>query len=188
MVFPTKSPDRGTGLGLSSVAELVKRIGGKIEFESEPGLGTSMTVSLPRVDDPFPHAVKEAAKLAELPPLKVLIVDDNDALRQTLAYVFALRGHTVKTSAGIERAMELLQSSPFDVLVTDILLADGTGDELVEQARSKYPTLNVVYMSGFTEDSTETLQLDNLHTSFIPKPFHPNQLISVIAEQVDSAV
>lgn len=179
--FSTKDADRGTGLGLYTVRELVGRAGGRIAVDSRPGHGTTMTLTFPCVAA-SPDEARDARATESVPPCRVLIVDDNAALRQTLAYVLALRGHDVKASADLGRSLELLATERFDLIVTDVLLADGSGADLVREARARQPDLGVIYMSGFAGDALETLGLDEPRTLFLSKPFHPNRLSSALAE------
>ncbi len=179
--YTTKAPDRGTGLGLSTARDLVRRAGGDITVHSELGSGTEMLVTLPRlVSDALPAARGEEG--LELAPQRILLVDDNAALRQTLAYVLAMRRHDVKTSATFARAWEMLQEGSFDVLITDVLLPDGRGDELVSRAAAAHPELGIVYITGFAGEEFEMLERRSHGAVFLQKPFHPNEVIDAIAE------
>ena len=179
--FTTKSADRGTGLGLFTVRDLVESAGGRIDVRSEVDKGTTIAFRLPCVG--FREVT---APLSAIPSdhgsLRILVVEDNSALRQTLAYVLALRRHHVKTSANIGRAKALLDAEEFDVLVTDVLLPDGTGPTLVQHARGLMPSLAIVYMTGFAGDAQEMLDLDDANTTMLEKPFHPNRLAEALAK------
>ncbi|MGH1344841.1 MAG: ATP-binding protein [Nannocystales bacterium] len=179
--YTTKSPDRGTGLGLSTARDLVRRAGGDITVQSELGAGTEMLVTLPSL---APDALPEpqSDKGQKIPPQRILLVDDNTALRQTLAYVLALRHHDVKTSATFSRAADMVREGGFDVLVTDVLLPDGRGDELVSLATEAMPGLGIVYITGFAGEEFEMLERRNAGAVFLQKPFHPNEVIDAIAQ------
>lgn len=180
--FTTKTADRGTGLGLSTVKSLVDRSGGKIEVQDNEGPGARITVQLPCLYQHKTEVVAPSVAMAQETPLNVLVVDDDSAVRQTLAFVLALRRHKVRIAANASRALELLAEEGFDVLVTDVLLTDGTGPELVEKARTRCPDLRVVYMSGFAGNALTLEDLEKPHTTFLHKPFHPNQLAKAFAE------
>ena len=179
--FTTKTPDRGTGLGLFTVRELVQRAGGSIALRTALGEGTTFTLSFPCVVRSAEVAA-DARAAADLPPQRVLLVDDNTALRQALAYALALQGHAVKTSADVGRAQELLREEIFDIIVTDILLPDGNGVELVKDARQVQPEIRVIYISGFAGGVHNELGLDCPHTVFLAKPFHPSRLTAAMSE------
>ncbi len=129
------------------------------------GEGTTFTLSFPCVVRSAEVAA-DARAAADLPPQRVLLVDDNTALRQALAYALALQGHVVKTSADVGRAQELLRQEIFDIIVTDILLPDGNGVELVKDARQVQPEIRVIYISGVAGGVHNELGLDCPHTVF----------------------
>jgi signal transduction histidine kinase/ActR/RegA family two-component response regulator len=178
--FTTKPADRGTGLGLSTVLELVQRAGGEIAVQSHLGQGTTFTIRLPVVGIGQPASVQ--AGTADLAPLHVLLVDDNAALRQTLAYVLALRGHSVCTAATVADAVQRLGEDPVDLLVTDVLLPDGHGPDLAATARASHPGLPVILMSGYAGADLAEDTLLQPHTLFLQKPFHPNRLAQALGE------
>ncbi|MBV1859846.1 MAG: response regulator [Nannocystaceae bacterium] len=179
--YTTKASDRGTGLGLSTARDLVRRAGGDITVHSELGSGTEMLVMLPSL---VSSAVPEppARRGVEVPPQRILLVDDNAALRQTLAYVLALRRHDVKTSASFARASDMLREGAFDVLVTDVLLPDGRGDDLASLAIEAQPELGIVYITGFAGEDFERVARGDTSTVFLQKPFHPNEVVDAIAQ------
>ncbi len=179
--FTTKSADRGTGLGLSTARDLVRRAGGDITVHSELGTGTEMLVTLSRLASKTMPA-QVCTEDLEIPPQRILLVDDNTALRQTLAYVLALRKHDVQTSATFARASEILQREPFDILITDVLLADGRGDRLAALAARALPELRVIYITGFTGEDFEMNEAGSTPPALLHKPFHPNEVIDAIAQ------
>ena len=182
--FTTKPADRGTGLGLSTVQSLATRAGGTVSVQSELGRPTRLTVTLPCIATTPAELHPDPAGVS-LEPMRVLIVDDNAPLRQTLAYVLALRGHKVKSAASCRRGLELLSEQTFDVLVSDVLLPDGRGDRLAAEARAAQPELLVVFMSGYAGPDFHQSVLDQAHTTFLQKPFHPNRLIAALGEVLD---
>ncbi|MCR9160879.1 MAG: ATP-binding protein [Nannocystaceae bacterium] len=184
--FTTKPADRGTGLGLSTVQEIVRRAGGDVTVNSRLGSGTAITVRLPVLESQVERSSSRDAT-PQLKPLRILLVDDNSALRQTLAYVLALRQHTVQTSAGYRRATELLEAETFDVLVSDVLLTDGRGDELAQRALAAQPDIRVVFMSGFAGEDFDSSAVKSARCVFLQKPFHPNRVMSAICEVMTSS-
>ncbi|MCR9164957.1 MAG: ATP-binding protein [Nannocystaceae bacterium] len=182
--FTTKSPDRGTGLGLSSTRDLLRRAGGDIAVRSELGRGTQMQITLPLASMAPPAACAPSGQVApSVDPQRILLVDDNDPLRQTLAYVLAMRGHTVETSATVERAKALLQEQAFDVLVSDILLPDGRGEELISAAPDD---LRVLFISGYPGEEIGPDRTNDPRFGFLPKPFRPEALLVALASLVNA--
>lgn len=179
--YTTKAPDRGTGLGLPTARDLVRRAGGDITVRSALGSGTQILVTLPsQASNKLPTPTTEPGP--EVPRQRILLVDDNTALRQTLAYVLALRSHDVKTSASFARASDLLREDAFDVLITDILLPDGRGDALASLAVEAQPELRIVYITGFAGEGFEATAHRGEGAVFLQKPFHPDEVIAAIAK------
>lgn len=179
--FTTKAPDRGTGLGLATARDLVRRAGGDITVNSTLGSGTQMLVTLPSLASnavPAP-TVKPGP---EVPRQRILLVDDNAALRQTLAYVLALRNHDVKTSASFARASNMLREGVFDILITDVLLPDGRGDALASLAAEVLPGVRVVYITGFAGEDFEMNAGHDAPAIFLQKPFHPNEVLEAMGK------
>ena len=90
----------------------------------------------------------------------------------------------MKASASVGRARELIREELFDVIVTDLLLPDGNGVELVADARGIQPEVRVIYISGFAGSVHDELNLDQAHTLFLAKPFHASRLAEAMAEVV----
>lgn len=183
--YTTKAPDRGTGLGLSTARDLVRRAGGDIEVHSQLGAGTQMLVTLPSLGSGTPPATR-TDPWPEVRPQRILLVDDNTALRQTLAYVLALRDHDVKTSATFARASDLLREGTFDILITDVLLPDGRGDELVSLATEALPGLGIIYITGFAGEEFEMVEGRETAAVLLRKPFHPNEVLDALAQVLHS--
>lgn len=178
--FTTKPDGRGTGLGLSTVRDLVVRVGGAIEVHSSEN-GTRMVIVLPKLTLPLAE-VRAPSESVDVVARRILLVDDNDALRQSLGYALALDGHDVKTASSVATALEMFEGFNFDVLVTDVLLGDGNGPELAKQARATHWNLAVVFISGFAGEAHEAIDVDAPRTVYLQKPFDPRRLGEAIAE------
>ncbi len=179
--YTTKAPDRGTGLGLSTARDLVRRAGGDITVRSSLGSGTQMIVRVPslastRTADPAGN------RRVEMDPQRILIVDDNAALRQTLASVLARSHHEVTTCASVARASQWLGEVAFDVLITDVLLPDGRGDALASAALEALGELRVVFITGFGGDDVVLSAHRSARCTVLHKPFHPDDMTDAIAQ------
>jgi two-component system cell cycle sensor histidine kinase/response regulator CckA len=130
--FTTKAEGRGTGLGLSVVHGIVTEHGGTIEVDSEPGRGSTFTVSLAR--EPEPPAGEPAAD-APSTPLDILVVDDEESMLGFLARYLGSRGHAVVAVRSGEEALALMQGSGFDVCVCDLRMPGMDGVELLRRLR-----------------------------------------------------
>lgn len=179
--FTTKEEGRGTGLGLTTVRDLVDVVGGSIVLDSEVGGGTRAHVTLPtvagvpRTDGTAPRPVRAAE------PATILIVEDNEAVRQSMAYSLALAGHTVESSGSLAEARSQVEDSgPFDLIVSDVLLPDGSGVDLYREL-SRGRELPAVFVSGFAGRDADFLSDITGPVEFLPKPFRPDAIVDAVA-------
>jgi CheY-like chemotaxis protein len=142
----------GLGLGLTISRTLVERHGGRLTAASEgPNRGATFTLEMPTVSAPATVPTIEPVaddEPAGRRPLRILLVDDNDDTRRSLAELLARRGHEVRAAAGVESALRAAAGSEFDLLISDIELADGTGLQLVQALQSIRP-MPAIALSGF---------------------------------------
>lgn len=176
--YSTKESGQGTGLGLATVLGVLEEAGGTIDFASTPGVGTTARVRLPEV--PLSEA-PEAPKPAPEPvsaSLRVLLVDDQDAVRRALVRVSEGLGWDVTDAANLEQAVARAKEKEFDLLVTDVVMPGGSGPEVAEAVQALHPGLPVLFISGHTDGVLEQHQLAQL----LRKPFTRKQLAAAAAE------
>ncbi|GAA2531613.1 hypothetical protein Ahu01nite_095430 [Winogradskya humida] len=150
--YTTKSAGHGTGLGLAGVYGIVRAAGGLVRPYSEPGHGTTIKIYLPASDEPAaPHqAGPVEAPPADAGPLHVLVVEDDPALAEVLRRLLEPGGCTVTAVYNPHAALALLNTMPVDLVITDVVMPDLTGPELVAAIHRHRPGLAVVYTSGYT--------------------------------------
>jgi two-component system, cell cycle sensor histidine kinase and response regulator CckA len=178
--FTTKEPGRGTGLGLSTVYGIVRRAGGRIEIESAPDIGTTVTVRLPLVQQLAGEPLQ--ARTGESPRGKleiVFLVDDQEEVRSYTSEVLKQLGYTVRAFEGARPALQAMNERP-SLLITDVVMPGIAGPELARMAQERYPKLPVLFVSGYPGPEQQA----TAGQAFLPKPFTPAQL----AEAVSSAV
>jgi len=182
--FTTKELGKGTGLGLATVYGVVKQSGGCIWVESEPGKGTRFEVFLPAVEEQAEDqpSQESAPKNGAQNTGAVLIVEDEEAVRELAAEFMKSAGYTVLTARDGMEALEVAKSAgPIRVLVTDIVMPNMRGPELAKLLKASRKNLKVIYMSGYLEfHKTDDEFLEGSY--FLQKPFSRNTLVSKVDE------
>jgi signal transduction histidine kinase/CheY-like chemotaxis protein len=186
--FFTTKGNRGTGLGLSSVYGIVKQSGGYIWCDSSPGQGTTFTIYLkpadgiPEPEVPSPPSHERAAGGDE----RVLVVDDEPAVRRLLARILRSRGYDVFETEDAHSALALMSSAnrPMDLVVTDIVMPSMSGVRLAEQIRAQWPEVKILFVSGFP--SSNALPASDMSSiALLGKPFTPDQIEAKVRELLD---
>ena len=187
--FTTKGKSQGTGLGLSTVYGILKQSGGAVDVYSEPGRGTSVKVYLPRVDavEPAP-ALPAAQAIPEAQGREtVLVVEDEEAVRRLVLTTLERRGYQVlMASSGVE-AMHFVREhrGPIHLLITDLVMPQMGGAEVIKRLRRKRPDTEVLCMSGYTDRSIQRTRSIAGH-EFLQKPFTPAQLLRKVRQILDT--
>jgi signal transduction histidine kinase len=177
--FTTKN-GTGTGLGLSTVYGIVSQSGGLVSVDSEPGAGTTFTVSLPATTDaPTAHATPVPTPRSEPDTARILLVEDQEEVRTLAARLLRRRGYTVIEAASGAEGLAYAASHPerIDLLLTDVVMPGISGRTLADQLLASRPDVKVLFMSGYTEDVLARL---DPAMAFIPKPFTPTTLVEKV--------
>ena len=174
--FTTKEPGKGTGLGLATVYGIVGSAGGEITFASEAAIGTRFTITLP-LNTPDPGAAGANGLGGESsfrPPERVLLVDDNAAVRRATELMLRAAGcREVQTAPGGAEALALAADGKgFDLLVTDLIMPQMNGAELAARLRALQPGLRVLFISGYAADVLGDVA-DDPSTGYLQKPYMP---------------
>jgi CheY-like chemotaxis protein len=188
--FTTKGPGKGTGLGLSTVYGIVKQSEGEIEVQSEPGRGTTFSIYLPRCDEevrepPPPTDSDEREMGSET----ILLVEDDGLFRELTTEVLEMHGYTVIAAAFPEEALRIShgRNGDIDMVITDMVMPQMTGVDLVAQLRLGHPDVRVLFMSGYTDVALAHRGVLDPDDAFIRKPFSNKALAAKIREVLDAA-
>ena len=183
--FTTKEVGKGTGLGLSQLFALVRQLGGHVGIATAPGQGTAVTLHLPRDEsmaEPAAGPVLAAIGPGAARPLDILVVEDDPRVLAATMAALAELGHRAVACADPLAAPAALEASGgADLLVSDVLMPRQTGPEMTAALASRWPTLSVLFVTGFAGD-TAAADLDG-HT-VLRKPFTLAALDRAIGEAV----
>ncbi len=210
--FTTKEVGRGTGLGLSSVYGFVTQSNGSIDCLSELGKGTTFRIFLPRhmprAGDLLPagaempalteevvaeqpaESVVVPAPAAEKAPIAdltgtgtILLVEDEDAVRNFGARALRSRGYTViEAQSGVDALTQLETHSieDIDLVVSDVVMPEMDGPSLLRELRERKPEIRVIFVSGYAEEAFRKNLPEGQQFDFLPKPFSLKQLIEAV--------
>ena len=184
--FTTKADGSGTGLGLTISHQIVTALGGTLVAEPSPPRGTLFRVSLRASTEVAPSEPEIEAVTAEtLPRQRILVIDDEPQILRAITLL--LSTHDVAVANGGREARELLETAaPFDVILCDLQMSDGTGADVYDHVRARFPTLErrMIFMTGgaFTERARAFLA--SCPQPFVEKPFSASRLAALIAEVI----
>lgn len=182
--FTTKEVGKGTGLGLATVYGIIRQSNGHIEVESHPGKGTTFRVSLPRVDAEAPALARPSMTESQKHGTgTILLAEDEPLLRELGETILKQAGYSVLSAPNPGALKDLIatHSGVVDLLLTDVVMPGLSGPELVRLVKQRWPSIRVLYMSGYADDEIQGL---DARAGFLQKPFTPSELTAKIAEVI----
>lgn len=184
--YTTRGTGEGTGLGLATVHGIVQQAGGSLEVESQPGIGTTFRILLPRTEtlDP-PGAPEDPGEEAPPDPqLRLLLVEDSEAVRNVTDRLLGELGYTVETATSPQQALSWVEEGGrhFDLLVTDVVMPGMNGRNLYEALVRTLPELRCLYLSGYPADILARRGIPEESLRFLAKPFRRHHLAEAVSE------
>ncbi len=186
--FTTKAPGHGTGLGLATVYGIVKQSQGFVWVYSEVGQGTTFTIYLPQSNRPAHHPLPRRTPTSTTGSETILLVEDDPALRKLGARFLEAGGYTVLVAATGDDALRLLahHAGAVDLVVSDVVMPQMSGRQLVERLGQTRPGLKVLYVSGYTDDTLLRRGVLDAQTPFLNKPFTKAMLLEKVRDVLDA--
>jgi len=191
--FTTKGPGSGTGLGLATVYGIVKQSRGSIWAKSEEGAGTTFLIYLP-VSDEVPQEVSEidVPEVRDLPGGKetILVVEDDEMVRMVTARILRDLGYSVLTASGPPAALSIFDGNEggarIDLLLTDVMMPEGSGPSLVKALLLRRGRLKVIFMSGYAAGRGRAEDVFPGRYLFMEKPLSRADLANAVRQTLDS--
>ena len=176
--FSTKGA-QGTGLGLSVSYSIIERHSGSISVVSEPGKGTNFTIDLPAVmaETSSPDV---SGTVAGTPGLRILVVDDEQPVRETLAEMLVAVSHKVELAGGGQEAVQKMRAGHFDFVFTDLAMPEMDGWETARMIRKDWPNVRIVLVTGYGPATVPPAGEEDLVDAIIGKPFDFTQVGSTL--------
>jgi two-component system, cell cycle sensor histidine kinase and response regulator CckA len=186
--FTTKGFGEGSGLGLATVYGAVRQGGGYIDVTSEPGEGTFFRVYLPRIPGDSPPAERTAAAASDAGGSQtILVVEDQDAVRDLMVDVLRDRGYNLLEAASGNQAIELASAhpGPIHLLLTDVVMPGISGRQVAKTLQPRRPEMKVLYTSGYSPELIAHHGVSE--AAYLPKPFLPEDLAAKVRAVLGAA-
>ena len=184
--FTTKPVGRGTGLGLSTVARIVKGWVGRLTVESAPGRGSRFEVAIPALTPELGEPTKLEPEASSDASQHVLVADDNPSVARLVARMLRAVGLRCTTAASAEEALCKWDEAPHEyaLVITDVIMPGLSGLDLARRLRQRAPKVPILCISGFAPaEELETALAERL-VEFLPKPFTHQALTDVVSEML----
>ena len=188
--FTTKTMGKGTGLGLSTVYGIVKQHRGSIEVESTPGQGATFQLFFPATADMRIAAARDNGRRPRQMPITstIMVVEDEDMVRELAVNILKRQGYHVLSAGSGAACLQNLSnhSGPLDLLLTDVVMPSMNGRDLYRAVRRQFPQVNVLYMSGYTDNVILHHGVLEEGVNFIQKPFSVDGLIAKVGRILEA--
>jgi len=185
--FTTKPPGRGTGLGLATAHGIVRQLGGFIDLSSTCGRGTLVRIHLPATSSPTPADSTLDPYFRDGRGETVLIVEDDADVREVAARILADGGYSVCCASGAREALAILEEPDCHValVLSDVVMPEVSGAELARRVDERYPSVGVLFMSGYAEGLVTPGATSTGGFTLLDKPFNRETLLAAVRASLD---
>lgn len=184
--YTTKPAGKGTGLGLAQIYGSARQAGGTVRIESTVNIGTTVRVLLPVTDLPVAGSLQDEDTSAHLPErTKILLVDDDDTLRDLVVSALRATGQIVTEAPDGPTALEMLESDMPDIAVIDYAMPVMNGAVLASHIAKRWPDLPILFASGLS-DTQEIERVMGKGTIIVQKPFRIDELLKAVGDLLES--
>jgi CheY-like chemotaxis protein len=188
--FTTKEQGQGTGLGLSMAYGIIKQSGGTITLSSTLGVGSTFTIYLPEEEEeipaePIPIPISASPEQGSE---TVLLVEDEELVRLLAFSILTARGYKVLEASGGHEALAIAAEghTPIDIIVTDVVMPQMSGLEVVQRITETHPETKALFITGYTDNDLSDLGVQGSSVPVLTKPFAPRALLKVVRDILDS--
>jgi CheY-like chemotaxis protein len=185
--FTTKPPGQGTGLGLATVYGIVTQAGGHVDVYSEPGKGSVFKIYFPEIAPPSTEWIAPMERSASNlhGTETILLAEDDDMIRQLTKRVLEKYGYRVLAARTGMEALAIASEASVDLLLTDVVMPELSGPELVERLASTHPQVRTIFMSGYTGGSMVRHGVLGSDAEYLQKPFTMEAVARRVREALD---
>jgi nitrogen-specific signal transduction histidine kinase/CheY-like chemotaxis protein len=186
--FTTKGTDKGTGLGLATVLDIVRQHGGHITVDSAPDRGTTFAVYLPAVEDAVPEAGRDWVPVSlRRGSETILVAEDDDQLRPLIRNILECYGYRVLEARRGEEAVAVCRSHPdrIHLVLTDVVMPEMSGPELALRLREQRPEMRCLFMSGYPGEAVARYGVQGPDMALLQKPFSAAALAEGLRQALD---
>ncbi len=185
--FTTKESGVGTGLGLATVYAIVKQWNGHISVSSEPGVGSTFRIVIPRAAPPSLQLEERRPNGSAVGNETILLVEDQEQVRRLARHILEDHKYKLLEASGGEEALAVAAGFPgrIDLLLTDVVMPGMSGRDLAVRLRSARPITQVLFMSGYTDDVLGREDMLEPGVELIGKPFTPEALVERVRSVLD---
>lgn len=187
--FTTKPLGYGTGLGLSTVHGIVKQSGGELHMKTAPGKGTTFTIYFPQVSTSSAPEPATPSRRSATGSETILVVEDQPSLRELVRKILQQKGYRVLEAPDGAEAVRVAETTarPIHLVITDVVMPGMNARAMAKRIRELWPTVRVLFMSGYHDDDIMLRSLANTEVDFLQKPFLPYDLAEKVREVLERA-